>query len=475
MDQDRRVVRPRRRRPEGVSRRQAARHHAPPGEVKVPCPVCDKRVGKLKPHVKQSHLPFFYYPNTCCWPCGNQLAKESALRRHVVKEHGGTAPARQTAEAMERWAPLMFSFFFSLAASLGLVSLEALVAFAQAKALFDLPPERQSNPPDERSAELLRCVVAAASPRHLRPDLVVKLLDCRVVTELLRLSGPLQNNFFPRMDLLGVPPELAQEAVVVDAHAHLDKLLEPRMRTLQAAVRRARAPGRVCAVVNSYCFPEHWPVQGAIAGPVGFSFHCYGIHPRRIEAQWGSDIVIPFLTAVMDDPRVVALGEIGLDYYDEITPATVSEQCRVLADLLELATRKKKPVVIHCRGYGRSEAPDDCFRILSEVLNPYHPVYFHCFSDSVQIFQRLHQAFPNAVFGFAPCFSATIAAVGPVCPLTHAVLETDAPYLTKDPGDVRTAATALARIHNVSPEQVCTVTALNAARFFGLPPSIFTV
>ena len=458
-----------------ISRRQAARRSVPQHEVGVQCSLCPQRVSKIKHHVKRAHLPFFWCPFTCCWICRVQFARESCLLRHIKEEHGGDTAANRT-EQSQQWMPLVLGFLFAVASALGLVSLEALVAYAQAHDLLSHPEER--NALDRQAQDLMKDLLAIRPYPGLQPEVIIEFLDWRSITGLLcKARRPLLVEF-NQSDAWGVPIQFQDAALVVDAHFHLDRMLRHssrrRLHSYQDATRHTFSPGRLCAAIAVSCYPEYWPLTTSELGPPGEVFHCWGIHPRRVGAI-SSDRVFPELSKLLDQPRTVALGEVGLDYFRDLDEAGRSEQRRVLTEALVLALEKKKPVVIHCRGYGAPQAATDLTRIAREVLPPFFPLYFHCFFESLSTFKILRSSFPNSIFGFSSKILShpSLSELTSLCPLSHIVLETDAPYLTNFPGVVKEAAAHLARAHGLSTQRVCTITAFTAARFFRLPASAF--
>lgn len=228
-------------------------------------------------------------------------------------------------------------------------------------------------------------------------------------------------------DPLASPHGLSRH--VFDAHTHLDAMatragLEPTAAFVAEVMRDARAVG-VAAVVtvgdtvasSRWCVAaanEHPDVYGAVA-----------VHPTEVAGL--DDDGYRVLEELARDPRVVAVGETGLDYYwDRTTPADQQEHFRRHIDL---AKRIGKPLMIHDR-----EAHDDILRILREEGAPEH-VVFHAFSGDVAMARECVAAgyvlsFPGVItFKNAPELRAAAA----VTPIEQVLVETDAPFLTPHP------------------------------------------
>jgi TatD DNase family protein len=196
----------------------------------------------------------------------------------------------------------------------------------------------------------------------------------------------------------------------------------------------------------------------------------YAIVGRHPNSSAGfDDAALRELEEMMSHPRVVALGEIGLDFYWDF--ATPDEQRSALLAQLELARRVSKPVVIHCR---------DAYPQLLDILErePRHPILFHCFMGDAQDARRALEL--GASFGVdGPITYKSAHPLREVLaqiPLDRMVVETDAPYMTpvphrgkrNRPAYVRFVNAALAELHGVSESECARITTANAERFFGL-------
>lgn len=200
-------------------------------------------------------------------------------------------------------------------------------------------------------------------------------------------------------------------------------------------------------------------------------FFCMvGIHPHdaeKMEPGWLKQI-----EEFAQDNKVVAIGEIGLDYHYE--HATREAQRTLFTKLANLSVSLGKPVVIHDR-----EAHDDVWRIVKSTGIPKGRGLFHCFSGDVAFAIRAVEAgflisVPGIVtFRNARLLQEVVAAI----PLEKMVIETDCPFLApephrgsrNEPAFVPEVAKKIAEIKGLAPQDVARVTTLNAKRFFGLP------
>jgi TatD DNase family protein len=216
---------------------------------------------------------------------------------------------------------------------------------------------------------------------------------------------------------------------VFDAHTHLDAMatragLDPDDDFVADVMRQARAVGVAAAItVGDTIASSRWCVDAAHAHPDVYA--AVAVHPTEIDGL--DDEGYRVLEELARDPRVVAVGETGLDYYwDRTEPAAQQEHFRRHIDL---AKRVGKPLMIHDR-----DAHADVLRILREEGAP-ELVVFHAFSGDVAMARQCVEAgyvlsFPGVVtFKNAPQLREAAAAV----PVDRLLVETDAPFLTPHP------------------------------------------
>ncbi len=199
-----------------------------------------------------------------------------------------------------------------------------------------------------------------------------------------------------------------------------------------------------------------------------------GVHPHNA-LQWDDESEAQ-LRALLSLPRVVAVGEIGLDFfYDESHPehpgAPQKKQEQVLEAHLHIARALELSVVIHSR--------DSDERLLSVVRN-FSGVrgVFHCFASDKDVAQQVLEAGFHLGFGGMATFknASQVREVAAWCPLERMLIETDAPYLapvpmrgkSNEPAFVAYSARFLADLRGLELQEFARLTSLNARRLFGI-------
>ncbi len=162
-----------------------------------------------------------------------------------------------------------------------------------------------------------------------------------------------------------------------------------------------------------------------------------GIHPS--DAKHSNDKVLAEIKELTLKNKVVAVGEIGLDYYRDHSPRDV--QRKVFKQQLEMAVDVKLPIVIHTR-----EAFDDTYEIVKDFAFDIPGGVFHCFPGTVAQAQKVFDlGFVISVGGIITYKKATMADVAREVPLEKIILETDAPFLTPVPYRGKTNRPALVK------------------------------
>ena len=189
-----------------------------------------------------------------------------------------------------------------------------------------------------------------------------------------------------------------------------------------------------------------------------------GVHPH--EARHG----IGGIENMLGSDRVVAVGECGLDYHYNHSPP--ADQRAVFAAQIEMAHRRRMPLVIHTR-----EAWEDTFAILDECGVPGHTV-FHCFTGGADEARAALDRGAYLSFSGIVSFPSAddVRDAAELCPLDRLLVETDSPYLapvplrgkTNTPANLPLVGEALARVHGVALEQVAERTWESAAAFYRL-------
>jgi TatD DNase family protein len=251
---------------------------------------------------------------------------------------------------------------------------------------------------------------------------------------------------------------------LIDTHCHLDAGEYAADRA--AVVERARVAGVgaiVIPAVQPDGFAEMVSMAHAMAGPV--LAYALGIHPLAVPAVGDDalDQLADALTERRDDPRLVAVGEIGLDYFvDDPDPA---RQERFFEAQLALAARFGLPVLVHSR-----KANDRVARALRRT--PVPGGISHAFNGSAQQAQVLVGLGMRLGFGGVMTFprSRQIRARAAACPMSSIVLETDGPDLSpawrspgrNEPAELPGIADCLAGLRRMSVDDVVATTSRNA-------------
>ena len=254
---------------------------------------------------------------------------------------------------------------------------------------------------------------------------------------------------------------------LIDTHCHLD--LAPLSASVEAVLARAQAAGvRSCISIGTTV--EASRANVALAQRYPMVRAAVGVHPH--EADTVTDETFAAIEALAAEPRVAAIGEVGLDFYRQ--HAAPEAQVRALTGFVQLARRRNLPLLIHCR-----EAYEPLLGLLRRTAEgPVHGL-IHCASGPPEFIEGalalgLHVSFAgNVTFPNAKALRALV----PLVPDDRLLLETDAPFLApqpvrgqpNEPAYVAHTAACVADLRGVSPDAVGALTSRNARRLFGLP------
>jgi len=259
----------------------------------------------------------------------------------------------------------------------------------------------------------------------------------------------------------------------VDSHCHLDGKRFDDDR--DATVERALAAGvRTMLAIGTGDGPPDLDVAIRLAEQYPYLYASAGVHPHDA-AKWTPDCG-PILRDRMRHPRVVALGEIGLDYHYDFSPRDVQQ--RVFIEQMEIAAEARKPILIHTR-----EAWDDTFDLLERHWRPAGlPGVMHCFSGGPAEAQRsLDLGFTISFAGIVTYPKAPeVREAALITPLDRILVETDSPYLApiplrgkrNEPAYVVKTGEYLAALLNLPPEELARRTTENFFRLFPAAASL---
>ena len=252
---------------------------------------------------------------------------------------------------------------------------------------------------------------------------------------------------------------------IFDTHAHYDA---DRFDSDRDAVLSALPGDGVGLVVDPGCDLPSSRAAVALAEKYSHMYAAVGIHPEDCAGCTAADF-----SAIRDlcrEKKVVAIGEIGLDYYWAENPPKEFQQM-VFRRQLELALELDLPVIIHDR-----EAHGDSLRIVCDY--PGLRGVFHCFSGSVEMARELLRRGWYLGFDGPITYKNAVKALDVIaaCPTDRMLLETDSPYLSPVPNrgkrnDSRNLpyiAARIAEIKGMTTEEVAEVTLQNGKQLFGL-------
>lgn len=264
----------------------------------------------------------------------------------------------------------------------------------------------------------------------------------------------------------------------VDSHAHLEMTQFDGDRA--QVLERARAAGlETIVAIGSGTGPGSLACGIELAQQHDWILATIGIHPH--EARLATDADFAEMEALAKHPKVIAWGEIGLDYFYDYSPRDVQRQ--VFVRQMELARAVRLPIVIHCRpSEGSDNAWQDCLRLLREHwASSGLGGVLHCFTG-----QREHMR-AALDMGFILSFAGNVTfakgqnirEAAREAPLDRIFIETDSPFLApvphrgkrNEPAFVVEVARQIAELRGLSREQVGEQTARNFYEFFKLHSS----
>jgi TatD DNase family protein len=261
----------------------------------------------------------------------------------------------------------------------------------------------------------------------------------------------------------------------VDSHAHLEGKRYDADR--DAVIARALETGvRTIVTIGNGDGPADVDCGIRLAEQYPFMYATVGIHPH--EARLADRVAYDRMSELATRPKVIAWGEIGLDYYYDHSPRDV--QKHVFVEQMELARAARLPIVIHCRpSEGSQNAWDDCLRLIQErwAASALGGI-LHCFTgNSEQAKRAVDMGFMISFAGNLTFPKATqIREAALEVPLDRMLIETDSPYLApipyrgkrNEPAYVKEVARQLGELRGKTGEEMGSLTAQNFHRFFSL-------
>jgi len=247
--------------------------------------------------------------------------------------------------------------------------------------------------------------------------------------------------------------------VLVDSHCHLDFGGER-----ETVIARARAAG-VGTMLTIGTRIDEFPGVRAIAETDADIWCSVGVHPH--EAAEHAELTLEQLTGLAAHPKVIGIGETGLDFHYDLSPRDIQE--RIFRTHIAASHATGLPLIIHAR-----EADDDIARILCEERAP--PGVLHCFSSGRRLAEAtLALGFYVSISGIVTFKNAEeLRAIVRDLPLDRLLVETDSPYLApvpyrgkrNEPAFVAATAAAVAALRGIEPGALATATTANFFRLF---------
>ncbi len=258
---------------------------------------------------------------------------------------------------------------------------------------------------------------------------------------------------------------------LVDTHVHIN--FEAFQPDLDEVARRWREAG-VVRLVHSCVEPSEFHEIQGLADRFPELFFAVGLHPLDVSNKWTSASAIEIFELAKSDSRVVAIGETGLDFFKA---SNHEQQIQAFNAQLAIAQSLNLPVIIHCR-----DAADSMIEVLQHFWQRHGSVkgVMHCWGGD----PRETQWFLD--LGFYISFSGTVTfkkaiqiqESAQMVPNEQLLIETDCPFLApvpkrgekrNEPSNVQYVAVQLAKLRNVSVEELAEHTTRNACHLFQLP------
>ncbi|MGL4674571.1 MAG: TatD family hydrolase [Wohlfahrtiimonas sp.] len=255
--------------------------------------------------------------------------------------------------------------------------------------------------------------------------------------------------------------------MLIDSHCHLDRIdltsFDHNFDNLMQENRKANISHMLCVSVH----PDDWQNMADITAPYSNVFLSFGIHPGDIKPK-DINFTLKHFDPYMQDPRVIAIGETGLDYhYGE----DHNLQKEIFGRQIEVAKLYQKPLIIHTR-----DAREDTIAILKEHEAEKCGGVMHCFTENWEMAKAaLDLGFYISFSGIVTFNNAqSLRDVAKQVPLDRLLVETDSPYLTpvpyrgklNYPARVQHVAEKLADLKEISFDKMAEITTENFKTLF---------
>ncbi len=257
----------------------------------------------------------------------------------------------------------------------------------------------------------------------------------------------------------------------IDTHIHLDG--EEFSDDRKAVVERAREAGAKSLFVPAIDLKSSRAVIDVCREYAGFAFPMIGLHPEEVRDDWQEQFDgirrLYDEQASADSPRIIAIGEVGLDYY--WSREYERRQLEAFEAHVEWSVESGLPLMIHCR-----KAQNEMVSLLRRYEGRLHGGVFHCFTGNAHEAEELlrFDGFALGIGGVVTFKKSNLPETLKSVPLDRIVLETDAPYMAPVPHRGKRNESAfvtniigkLAETYGVSPDEVAERTTKTAERIF---------
>lgn len=253
--------------------------------------------------------------------------------------------------------------------------------------------------------------------------------------------------------------------IYTDSHTHLydEQLLADEgqiQRAIDAGVTRMYMPNcDSTTIVGMLQLADQWPEN---------CLPMMGLHPCYVKEHYKQELAL--VAEWLSKRKFAAIGEIGLDYYWDMTYK--EQQKEAFETQIDLALQYDLPIVIHSR-----ESTQDCIDIVSSKQNGKLKGIFHCFSGTTEEAKQVVElGFYLGIGGVITYKKSNLPEILQAIPLQHIVLETDAPYLAPVPyrgkrnesSYIPLIAAKIAEVLNCPAEEVATITTANCKQIFAM-------
>ncbi len=256
--------------------------------------------------------------------------------------------------------------------------------------------------------------------------------------------------------------------MIFESHAHYDDKQFDSDRDKLLSSMQANGIGRIINVGSDFAACKR---TAELARQYDFVYGAIGIHPSDIGDL--SEEVMEWLKETANDPRIVAIGEIGLDYYWEKDPQEQNRQRYWFGRQLELARDISLPVIIHSR-----DAAEDTLKLMKNMHAEQIPGVIHCFSYSAGMAEEyVKMGYYIGIGGVITFKNARkLKETAAKIPLERILLETDCPYLSPEPNrgkrnsslNLPYVVKEIAALRGITEQEVEEATWENARRLFSL-------